>query len=484
MENYQELTEIKEDPRFGDIIIMYHPKDPSDRIMKKIKKSETPLQYEKSKKEVLTRKKISHPNILKLLNHKFIDSEKKTLVYFDYPDDVIEISNLSPKEGIRLFRDILRAITYLQSKKMVHGDLRPDYIVYDKKENLYILLDRLMDVSLPLQSQLNNINNYKSLYMAPKIFDELMKKTKKIRQNSYKSELFSLGVIVLGVFLDSNDIQSFYSFEKNCFDFEFFENKMELLLKRNYENWILIFISYLKEFVVTYKEEDRLKPKKALSKLLKIKELQKIWWEEEFDENENNLENIERLDTIESSERLDSIITNKTGTTVNYYNPFDFVNPSIDFKRKNSIDAVSINSDFKELGLNNVNQNQWFVVTNENQLLDNKNKMDFKKNNNDVVKKEKEKVVKENSEVIKNLNLEENNDLPILVKKPEISLDTINIERKPSLDQSIRNLTKEELIKKEILSKQDLKDKLVPLKYFRLKLECFFFFKTEFYILF
>lgn len=481
MENYQELTEIKEDPRFGDITIMYHPQDPSNRIMKKIKKSQTPEQYEKSKKEVLTRKKISHPNILKLLSHSFLPSEKKTIVFFDYPDDIIEISNLSPKEAIRLFRDILEAITYLQSKKMVHGDLRPEYIVFDKKENLYVLLDRLMDVSLPLQSQLNNINNYKSLYMAPKIFDELMKKTKKIRQNSYKSELFSLGMIVLGVFLEGNDIQSFYSFEKNCFDVEFFEGKIGDLMKRNYDEWVLTFLTFLKEFVVAVREEGRLKPRKALSKLMKIKELFKVWPENEFDE-EDELEINLRLDTTESEDRLDSITTTKTGTTVNYYNPFDFVNPKIDFKRKDSLDIA--NNKDKDLEVNKVKDNQWFVVTSENQLLDDK-KMDFKKPN--VNKIDLEVINNESkitSEVITNLNSNKNsnskNNLPVLVKKPELLNNVVNIKKKPSIDNTLEVLRREELIKKIILSKKDLSDKLVPLKYFRLKLDSFFVSKPNF----
>lgn len=64
---------------------------------------------------------------------------------------------------------------------MIHGDIRPEYISYDKLRKNYVLLDRLQDISSPLQTQLNNIKNYKSLYMSPIVFNELMKKTKKIK---------------------------------------------------------------------------------------------------------------------------------------------------------------------------------------------------------------------------------------------------------------------------------------------------------------
>lgn len=36
MENFVELTQIKDDPRFGDIIIMYNQLNPQVRVMRKV----------------------------------------------------------------------------------------------------------------------------------------------------------------------------------------------------------------------------------------------------------------------------------------------------------------------------------------------------------------------------------------------------------------------------------------------------------------
>ena len=93
---------------------------------------------------------------------------------------------------------------------MVHGDIRPLYITYDGYE--FKLADRLGDPSSPNQVQINNINNERSLYMSNVLYEKLTKYignfkkvisidnpvgTLKVRHNPYKSDIFSLGLVIV-----------------------------------------------------------------------------------------------------------------------------------------------------------------------------------------------------------------------------------------------------------------------------------------------
>ena len=81
----------------------------------------------------------------------FSKQNLRTSVFFEYPEETVEVTEMSPTEVVRMFDHILKAIAYLHKNRMIHGDLKPEYISYSKSENKYILLDRLADVSPPLQ---------------------------------------------------------------------------------------------------------------------------------------------------------------------------------------------------------------------------------------------------------------------------------------------------------------------------------------------
>ena len=50
MQNFVELTQIKDDPRFGDIVIMFDQSNPQFRVMKKTNKCHSFKEFETNKK--------------------------------------------------------------------------------------------------------------------------------------------------------------------------------------------------------------------------------------------------------------------------------------------------------------------------------------------------------------------------------------------------------------------------------------------------
>lgn len=310
---------MPDDPRFGDIAILFNPRDPSQRLMRKTKKSETPEEFANSKVQAEEREKICQENILRLADIEFDEENMITSVYFEYPDDTVTIEELGVPKTIEMFRDVMKAVAYLQERKMVHGDLRPAYIAYSNPDRCYKLLDRLADISPPMQCQLNNINNYKALYMAPKIFDGLLKKSKKIRQNSYKSEVFSLGFVCLGAFESPEFLQEYYDFDDERFAAEDFNQKLENICKRNYDQITIEFVKMLAKKILVIDEKARLTPSEVLDAMKANASFAYL-----FDPDE--IEDAKKRRPVEPQ--------------VNYYNPFDFLKTE-DLIKQNK-DIISI----------------------------------------------------------------------------------------------------------------------------------------------
>lgn len=81
-------------------------------------------------------------------------------------------------------------------------------------------MDRLGNKKSPEETQKLNIENYKPLYTAPKLFNGLISGQKKIKHKLFKSELFSLGMILLEVFVGSEEIQEVYDYQKEVFSYK------------------------------------------------------------------------------------------------------------------------------------------------------------------------------------------------------------------------------------------------------------------------
>lgn len=325
MNDFIELTVIPDDSRFGDIAILYQKTDASKRVMRKTKKNSTMEDFINSKTQAEEREKIAHDNILRLLDVELDEKNMVTSVYFEYPEDTVTVEELGAPKTIEMFRDIMSAVAYLQERKMVHGDLRPDYIGYSSRDRKFKLLDRLADISPPLQCQLNNINNYKALYMAPKIFDELLMKSKKIRQNSYKSEVFSLGFICLSAFESPQFLQEYYDFDNEKFAGEDFNEKLQNLCKRNYDNTTLEFIKLLATKVLVVDEKIRLTPSDVLDAMRANSRFSYLFDSEEIEAAKKRV-------PVEAS--------------VQYYNPFDFLKPEELINENKDIISIEGNKTF------------------------------------------------------------------------------------------------------------------------------------------
>lgn len=102
---------------------------------------------------------------------------------------------------------------------MIHGDLRPKYVCLETDGQPNKLADRLGNALSPSRVQIYNIKKGLSLYASPVIFNSIILRKKKIKHNPFRSECFSLGMIILEAGL-LRSVQGVYDVAGKVFQLE------------------------------------------------------------------------------------------------------------------------------------------------------------------------------------------------------------------------------------------------------------------------
>ena len=281
LEEYFEAVELVNDPRFGEIIILVNKYNPDEIIFAKEKMSHSLVDCERDVIQAQERMQLSHDFLLKMIDFsvKYADPESSEeqptfLVtgFYEYPKHDLSIEIQERQSEGRLFTgdelmqleiNVLEVLTYLKSFKMIHGDIRPKYIYYDTSEQgWHKLVDRLADPSPPNQAQIHNIRKKETLYISPDLYAGLSQKQSRVKHNPYKSDAFSLGLVLLecGTLRSVQDIYKETSIDINVL-LELIEEFMT-----NYEEHTLLKETIL--WLLDTNEKDR-KDSKQVLKIIK-----------------------------------------------------------------------------------------------------------------------------------------------------------------------------------------------------------------------
>ena len=211
--NFEVIREDYDDLRFG-IVNIYCDSFDHRLYMLKEKHSYNQMNHKIAVSMAKERRKLRHPNLLNMIDFKVDEENYIVSSYFEYPNEDIyqkqaELRN--PQELLKFIHDILSAVAFLQDKQIIHGNLRPEYMYYSENEDRYVLLDRLADTSPPNTACLNNISNGQHLYMSPNIFNQLIAGESTIQHNPFKSEVFSVGMIVFSLLESEDELQRVYN---------------------------------------------------------------------------------------------------------------------------------------------------------------------------------------------------------------------------------------------------------------------------------
>lgn len=167
-------------------------------------------------------------------------------------------------------RELLYALAHLQENRLVHGDIRPELIgVPIHRNSNFCLLDRLGDTSAPNIAQQKNFKARKKLYMSPVIFKMVAHGKKKLKKsyNPFKSDIFSLGMVILEAgLLDS--VQEVYDYKAKDISQENLVDLVERFIIRYESDPIL---SEVLMIMLEFTEKDRQEPKILLETIREMK---------------------------------------------------------------------------------------------------------------------------------------------------------------------------------------------------------------------
>ena len=229
MEQFERFSVEKrgfEDPRFGTIDVLFSRSDPSEKIFVKKKTSPSLAAHRSALFNSLQRLELKHQNILRMI--EVLHNEPCLVVetYFEYPPERSASAaklRWSPKKILRFLHDCLQGLCFLEGNRMVHGNIRPEFIHFNSKKNRFVILDRLNEPFTPIESQMKSLKSGKNVYLPPLIFQELSQNNSKPKHNPFKIEVYCLCMTLLS-FLhnDEKDFQEIYDRRSGKFNQEKF----------------------------------------------------------------------------------------------------------------------------------------------------------------------------------------------------------------------------------------------------------------------
>lgn len=232
-----------------------HKHDPSLKVLSFEAVCVSLDEWMKNLKSVKLRESLIHKNLQKMLDfsskgvqvNDSVETRYYVQSYFEDPKHTLfdEINRrkthsdyFAAEELLALEEDLLAALTYLQSEHIYHGDLRPENIVYaENPRQSNKLIDRILDPLKPARIQWQHLKSKQACYSSPKIYSGLVNVHTKIKHNPFKSDTFSLGLVLLEAGLLKSVQEIFGEIEIN---FNKFMDLLQEFLERFQENPLLL----------------------------------------------------------------------------------------------------------------------------------------------------------------------------------------------------------------------------------------------------
>ena len=186
--DFQPIKLLKEGV-LGKIYLATCQKSDVEKFIKVINKCDYDRWQYKNDIKIL--KKLNHPNITRY--HGSYIQKNKVFVVTEYCNgnellsEIVINGRLSEKEAQSYFREVLEALCYLHSKKLVHGNLKPNNIIIEKDTKLVKLVN----------FGFSNHVTQKCVRMVNE-FDKLVYNAPELEKGYYteKNDIWSLGVIL------------------------------------------------------------------------------------------------------------------------------------------------------------------------------------------------------------------------------------------------------------------------------------------------
>lgn len=224
--------------------------------------------YKRFVNEIKILFKISHPNIVRIYNYYLYPKYFVGYLQMEYIEGMT-IDKYNPsfweKQWEEIFSEVISAFCYLESKKILHRDIRASNIMITEEQEVKIIdfgfgknFENLQEeknsillnwpvTELPEEIKINKEYNQQSeIYFLGKLFYSLLKNKNELKNFKYKFILEKMCQIEL-----ENRYSSFKEIEGEIAKGLFLENKFSEEQRHIYQ----IFANNLEEKIISYQEE-------------------------------------------------------------------------------------------------------------------------------------------------------------------------------------------------------------------------------------
>ena len=249
VKNYQFLRRIK-DPRYGEISVL-QDKFTKELVALKELLSKSTRDFEKDINSLRIRYKTSHPNIVKVLGYtsksedNFCASVHKILMIVEYLENDLEKEITLKKNQNSFYKEdqlwyllenIVKALALLQRNEVPHEDLKPSSILISKMGVYKIAQHNIAGTTIPAYHQrLSGMSDGRT-YLSPALLSNLQRYELKPNHNSWKSDVFSLGMIVLHAATLSS-CERLYDWNNNTLNYNQLQERISSLKPRYSQNF-------------------------------------------------------------------------------------------------------------------------------------------------------------------------------------------------------------------------------------------------------
>lgn len=266
-------------PEYGDVILYKHA---SFQWLYLIQKTEKNLINEKKTAYLSTlenRSKISHENLLSLCSYQYGEKDKCMRIFFEYsPYRSSEMKFLKIEAAYRWLFDVLKCLTYLNQINFIHGDFRPEYVMFFPDQNIFKVADKFANFKDPISNLKNCIKEGRDLFCSPKFFNDFLQKkfVNDFKYSPFKNESFSAGMACLKIMYGKSlDLKEFYQVKQGMFNSFNLIKKMQELCNKSKNEKERLLLAFIAQNLVCYNELTRLTAETALEKFKKL--LQQIF---------------------------------------------------------------------------------------------------------------------------------------------------------------------------------------------------------------
>lgn len=261
---------------YGEVILLENANHRGEWVLQKFIHGLPQATRTALSKKLAARMAMDHPNLVALKGFHLADAQDFISLSLQFsPHSSLDLAIESSDPVYRWLLDTLAALVYLNELEYLHGDIRPEYVLFFPDECMFKLADKFA-LSGNSRSKIRQcVAAGKQVYVSPRVFEMSMQEH--LAQpgdiDQFKEESFAVGMACLRVWMgDQPGFRSIYDYKKGEFNVINFRETLATFQGALDSDKDIRLFHFLQQNLLCLDENLRKTPKEALEILRRLTE--------------------------------------------------------------------------------------------------------------------------------------------------------------------------------------------------------------------